>query len=234
MGWWEVICIRVLQRCLKGIPLREKLARREVCTEWKSMVTRAKVGVYLRNKIIQKISCECCFVLILQRFCMPFWVQLLPTKPRGINCSRVTAFLTVVVRTLYCVMGCLSCYCCQCPSPRWTSPIDLPTAAHFTLLAYSAISIDGNFKKKTSCKATLPCRPLSNLHYKNDTVPFDIAHDAFLIFFFFLAWNNSSFRAQRGGGSGTLGTLPWLRHWRTSTLFHSRRSDCSFLNSLRP
>ena len=36
------------------------------------MVTRAKVGVYLRNKIIQ-----CCFVLILQRFCIPL---LLPTK----------------------------------------------------------------------------------------------------------------------------------------------------------
>ena len=60
-----------------GIPLRAKLARREVCAEWKSIVTRAKVGVYLRNKIIQKISCECCFVLILQRFCIPL---LLPTK----------------------------------------------------------------------------------------------------------------------------------------------------------
>ena len=70
-----------------GIPLRAKLARREACAEWKSIVTRAKVGAYLRNKIIQKISCECCFVLILQRFCM-LWCSCCRPKTRGIDSYR--------------------------------------------------------------------------------------------------------------------------------------------------
>lgn len=59
-------------------------------------------------------------------------------------------------------------------------------------------------------------------------------------FFFFLQLQIKPVSEPKGGvGVGgwvvwNPGALPWLRHWRTSTLFHSRRSDCSFLNSLKP
>ena len=114
-----------------------------------NIVTRAKLAVYLRSNIIQKISCECALVPIFQRFCMP-WCSCCRPATRGIDGSRVTAFLAVVEPMLYCVMDCLPCYCCQCPSSSYFSHTYLQTAAHLTLVASSAISIDGNFKKKIS------------------------------------------------------------------------------------
>ena len=56
-----------------------------------SIVTGAKVGVYLRNKIIQKINCECPFVLILWRFCM-LRCSCWRTTTRGIDGSMIDCF----------------------------------------------------------------------------------------------------------------------------------------------
>ena len=87
---------RHLQSSLHGIFLYEQnwqgckyMRRMEDITD--SIVTGAKVGVYLRNKIIQKISCECPFVLILWR--LHASVQLLcRTTTRGIDGSMIDCF----------------------------------------------------------------------------------------------------------------------------------------------
>ena len=70
-------------------------------------------------------NCGCCFVLILQRFCMPWCSYCRPTT-RGIDGFRVAAFLAVVVPMLYSVMGCLPCYCWhQYPSSRYCNSLKL-------------------------------------------------------------------------------------------------------------
>ena len=90
-----MICI-VLQSVLFGDFFTSKISRAGLSREWKSIVTKAKVGVYLRlsRKLwVLFYTNPSAFLYSL--------VQLLST----IEGFRVTAFLAVVVPMLYSVMA---------------------------------------------------------------------------------------------------------------------------------
>ena len=90
-----MICI-VLQSVLFGDSFTSKISRVGLSREWKSIVTRAKVGVYLR--LSRKLWVLFYINPSAFRYAL---VQLLST----IEGFRVTAFLAVVVPMLYSVMA---------------------------------------------------------------------------------------------------------------------------------
>ena len=64
----------------------------------------------------------------------------------------------------------------------------------------------------------------------NNILTLDIVGEAFLIFFFF-AWSYSQFHSPKAeGGSGTPGTLPWLRHWITLPYVLCMEPSLKYLN----
>ena len=115
------------------------------------IVTKTSLSMSISQKqIIQMIGRECCFVLILQLFCMPSCSCCRSTM-RGIDHGlRVTAFLAVhgdIVKWAV----------CHAIAVRVQVPdnyLKLICKQPLTLTPIASCAIDGNFKTKTSCWAT--------------------------------------------------------------------------------